>query len=192
MRNGIVYATPATAEKGKLDARIEVFTPGGHSSVPPQHTVIPLPPPSPYLPADTYLFVPQSIGILASLITALESYPHPTTIHRGSTYYQSLQCTAQHDPNISPTERQLIKESVSSDEALRQLEEYMPSKHYLYGANAGTTQAVDMVGGGVKANALPESAWAIVNHRIAEYRFVFPTLLLYVVCFVNVDLWLAR
>lgn len=30
---------PAVAEKGYLDVRVEVATPGGHSSVPPQHTV---------------------------------------------------------------------------------------------------------------------------------------------------------
>ena len=34
-------------------------------------------------------------------------------------------------------------------------------------ALVGTTQASDLVRGGVKANALLESAWAIVNHRIA-------------------------
>lgn len=40
-----------------------------------------------------------------------------------------------------------------------------------YKAETGTTQAVDMIGGGVKTNALPESAWAVVNHRIGESRF---------------------
>jgi len=35
---------------------------------------------------------------------------------------------------------------------------------------AGTTQAIDMVQGGVKVNALPEQAWALVNHRIAVDR----------------------
>jgi len=30
-----------------------------------------------------------------------------------------------------------------------------------------TTQAIDVIHGGVKSNALPEQAWAIVNHRIA-------------------------
>ena len=36
---GATFAMPATAEKGYLDVRIEVSTPGGHSSVPPAHTV---------------------------------------------------------------------------------------------------------------------------------------------------------
>jgi Gly-Xaa carboxypeptidase len=33
-------------------------------------------------------------------------------------------------------------------------------------ALVGTTTAVDMIQGGVKSNALPEQAWAVVNHRI--------------------------
>jgi Gly-Xaa carboxypeptidase len=37
----------------------------------------------------------------------------------------------------------------------------------------GTTQAIDLVQGGVKSNALPEEAWAVVNHRIATQRSVF-------------------
>jgi Gly-Xaa carboxypeptidase len=37
----------------------------------------------------------------------------------------------------------------------------------------GTTQAIDLIGGGVKSNALPEGAWAIVNHRVSTERLVF-------------------
>lgn len=35
-----------------------------------------------------------------------------------------------------------------------------------------TTQAIDLVQGGVKVNALPEEAWAVVNHRIDTQRSV--------------------
>lgn len=72
---------------------------------------------------------------------------------------------------MAPVIRKLVKQSASRDSALQKLENMM-SWSARYKANAGTTQAVDMIGGGVKANALPESAWAVVNHRIAEYRFV--------------------
>ncbi len=37
---GQVFATPGVAEKGYLDVRVEVESPGGHSSVPPPHTVM--------------------------------------------------------------------------------------------------------------------------------------------------------
>lgn len=36
---GVAVATVGTAEKGYIDARVEVTAPGGHSSVPPPHTV---------------------------------------------------------------------------------------------------------------------------------------------------------
>jgi Gly-Xaa carboxypeptidase len=38
---GARFASPAVGEKGYMDVRIEVTTPGGHSSIPPanQHTV---------------------------------------------------------------------------------------------------------------------------------------------------------
>ena len=34
-----VFAVPAIGEKGYLDVRVEVSSPGGHSSIPPEHTV---------------------------------------------------------------------------------------------------------------------------------------------------------
>jgi Gly-Xaa carboxypeptidase len=36
---GRVVATPGVAEKGYLDVMINVASPGGHSSLPPPHTV---------------------------------------------------------------------------------------------------------------------------------------------------------
>lgn len=36
---GAFVSTPAVAEKGHLDVKIQISTPGGHSSVPPKHTV---------------------------------------------------------------------------------------------------------------------------------------------------------
>ena len=36
---GVTFAAPSTSEKGYLDVKITVSTLGGHSSVPPAHTV---------------------------------------------------------------------------------------------------------------------------------------------------------
>lgn len=41
----------------------------------------------------------------------------------------------------------------------------------MYKSLVGTTQAIDLIHGGVKSNALPERAWAVVNHRISVVRF---------------------
>lgn len=51
------YAVPGVAEKGATDVDIDVRTPGGHSSVPGDHT---------------------SIGILAEIITEVEANKYPT------------------------------------------------------------------------------------------------------------------
>jgi len=36
---GSVVALPAVAEKGYIDIELSVASPGGHSSIPPEHTV---------------------------------------------------------------------------------------------------------------------------------------------------------
>jgi Gly-Xaa carboxypeptidase len=36
---GSVFAVPAIAEKGRMNTKVMVSTPGGHSSIPPPHTV---------------------------------------------------------------------------------------------------------------------------------------------------------
>jgi Gly-Xaa carboxypeptidase len=62
--------------------------------------------------------------------------------------------------------------SMHSDKSLRTLETLL-FKDEMLKALAGTTQAIDLINGGVKTNALPERAWAVVNHRIATERLVF-------------------
>lgn len=39
LREHVIFANPAVAEKGSFNLRIDLSTPGGHSSVPPPHTV---------------------------------------------------------------------------------------------------------------------------------------------------------
>lgn len=113
----------------------------------------------------------QSIGLLSALITSLEANPLPATLYRNSTYFRSLQCTAAHDPGLSDETRDLIDRARLNDGALRALQDVLTSAdERRFRAVTGTTQAVDLVGGGVKVNALPESAWAVVDHRIADHR----------------------
>lgn len=149
--NGIIWSQPAVAEKGQLNVRMEVDTPGGHSSRPPAHT---------------------GIGILASLITELEANPHIPHLYRDGTYYKQLQCHAEHDSQLPASMRRIIKEARENDVALKQLETELITSLPAFKHIAGTTQAVDVIAGGVKVNALPEQAHVIVNHRIADYSSV--------------------
>lgn len=114
----------------------------------------------------------KTIGILARLITELEANPHESHLHRDRTYYEMFQCFAEHSPSMPAPLRQLIKKSRTDDDALAQLEDYLTNSLAEFAPSTGTTQAVDIIGGGVKVNALPEKAFAIVNHRIADFRYV--------------------
>ena len=62
--------------------------------------------------------------------------------------------------------RRIIKKSVHSDKALESLQSFIHEDKDLNSLVA-TTQAIDLIGGGVKSNALPELAWAVVNRRIS-------------------------
>ncbi|KAI0073281.1 carboxypeptidase S [Panus rudis PR-1116 ss-1] len=142
---GRPYATPGITEKGYLDVRVEVQSPGGHSSVPPAHT---------------------SIGILSALLVNLEENPFVPKLARGTPMYNKAFCLAAHAPDLPRELRAALRESIESDEALQKAEDIL-FKDEMFKALVGTTQAIDLISGGVKTNALPESAWAVVNHRIA-------------------------
>jgi Gly-Xaa carboxypeptidase len=62
-----------------------------------------------------------------------------------------------------------MSQSLTSDDALRKLTETFYEDRVLRSL-LGTTQAIDIISGGIKANALPEQVQAIVNHRIAVSR----------------------
>ncbi len=107
------------------------------------------------------------------MITELESYPHETRLLRETPYYTGLQCEAAYDLNLPRNLRILIIRSLISEKALSKLNAELLRVNPLFKAITGTTQAVDIIQGGVKINALPETASAIVNHRIAGHRSVY-------------------
>ncbi|RPD64385.1 carboxypeptidase S [Lentinus tigrinus ALCF2SS1-7] len=148
----VVFAVPALSEKGYLDIRIEVSTKGGHSSVPPKHT---------------------AIGILSSMIVAVEENPHEPELVRGGSPYNSTMCAAVFGPSYPSHIRKLaLKAGYGDDEALHDLRDALLETFPRFEAILRTTQAVDLVQGGVKVNALPEKVSAVVNHRIAEHSSV--------------------
>ncbi|KAF9011801.1 carboxypeptidase S [Cyathus striatus] len=150
---GSVFAAPGIAEKGSVNTRIQVAAPGGHSSIPPVHT---------------------SIGILSSLLVHVESNPFDARLDRTDPMYSTLQCVAEHAKDIPTHYRKLIQRSVHSDGALRAVQK-IAFQNPIYKSLVGTTQAIDVIQGGAKSNALPEQAWAIVNHRISVISSVKET-----------------
>ena len=85
--------------------------------------------------------------------------------------YWKAQCLAAHAPGLPHKLRKALKKSVKSDKALKEAQKEL-FKSKAFHALVGTTQAIDLINGGVKTNALPEQAWAVVNHRIATDRCV--------------------
>lgn len=142
---GRKFILPATGEKGHLDSIIDLYTPGGHSSIPPDHTLI---------------------GILAKLIDKIEEEQFSSIITNINPVLNQLQCAAEHSKSIDQTLRRNIMKAHIDQNANREIIKYLSkdlSSKYLI----TTSQAVDIVNGGVKSNALPEHASILVNHRIA-------------------------
>ncbi|EIM87284.1 carboxypeptidase S [Stereum hirsutum FP-91666 SS1] len=142
---GSDMASVGIGEKGSISVKLQVASPGGHSSVPPPHT---------------------SIGILAALLVTYEDNPFPVQLARDTPIYETVQCLAMHSKSIDSTLRKFIKESTTSDKALKKASELL-AENIKMKSLISTTQAIDIVNGGVKTNALPEQAYAIVNHRVA-------------------------
>ncbi|RCK62415.1 Carboxypeptidase S [Candida viswanathii] len=144
---GTIFAKPSTGEKGYLDIQVELTTPGGHSSIPPDHT---------------------SIGIISELNYVIEKDPYRPILTEKNPILQYSQCAALHDPeNNIPT---FLKKSflraghdrIANAILVGKILENKLTKYLIK-----TSQAIDIISGGEKANALPEDTKVLINHRIA-------------------------
>ena len=145
---GTTFAAPGTGEKGYTDVHITIRMPGGHSSIPTDHT---------------------SIGVLSELITRIEAEQYPTYLTDSNPYYGQLQCGAAHSEDFPEKIKKLLgkrddSRSCSSQPDYLALEAAKESRYVQYLMQ--TSQAVDVIEGGVKVNALPERSSVTVNHRI--------------------------
>ncbi|KAG0647941.1 Carboxypeptidase [Hyphodiscus hymeniophilus] len=140
---GTEFALPATAEKGYLDVQITIDTTGGHSSTPPDHTCI---------------------GYLAQAINAIEASPFTSRLTNKNPTTVYLKIAALHSKNMPLSLRKAILDPSSSNEVLNYMDSSLERR-----ALVRTSTAVDIMRGGEQflANALPETAYAVVNHRIA-------------------------
>lgn len=134
-------------EKGYLDIEVELTTPGGHSSIPPDHT---------------------SIGIMSELVYMIEQNPFGTTLTEKNPILQYMQCLAVNSEMPSLVKKTILR--AGFDNYANGLIMKSLSKVALTKALILTSQAADVINGGAKANALPESTKLKVNHRVSvEY-----------------------
>lgn len=138
-------AIPSTAEKGHLNVFIELTTPGGHSSVPPDHT---------------------SIGIISRLVALLEDHPFDPILSAKNPLSQFLKTVTKDSKNVPDSLKKDIQNLDKDKSANERVIEYLskePSTNYAI----RTSQAIDIIHGGVKSNALPEYVTLLINHRIS-------------------------
>ncbi|AMD20426.1 HDL318Wp [Eremothecium sinecaudum] len=141
------YAIPAIGEKGHIAVAFNLTTPGGHASVPPEHT---------------------SIGIAARLITYIEDETLPTLLYKGSQTLQLFQCIAQYSENIPQTLKNDLKKVLNDRNANDRVVKSFTS---ILGPEVNsmlrTTKAVTIINGGIITNAVPETVSFVVDSRIA-------------------------
>ena len=142
--SGQMVAIAGTGEKGYMDVSIELTTPGGHSSVPPDHT---------------------SIGILSEVAFELEKHPYSPLLTSQNPMMGYLQCVARHGDLPRLKKKAMLRAGFDkyANKKVVQLMVKNPMSRYLI----QTSQALDVIVGGEKANALPEHAKLVVNHRVS-------------------------
>ena len=124
------------AEKGYATLSLTASAEGGHSSMPPPHT---------------------AIGILAAAIERLEAHPLPASLQGATRQFLGA---------LGPEMEFPMRVAVANSDLLEPLLLRALAASPRSNATIRTTTAVTMVQGGIKENALPASARAIVNFRI--------------------------
>ncbi|CAR23963.1 Gly-Xaa carboxypeptidase [Lachancea thermotolerans CBS 6340] len=140
----VFVAAPITAEKGYVDIEVTVNGVGGHSSVPPDHT---------------------TIGVAANMISLLEANPFEPTFTPKNPIYGLLTCAAEHGDNLPSSVRKAILQAPHDEKQKEKMVSFFSTDKRLRDLMR-TSQAVDIIRGGIKANALPEVTTFLVNHRI--------------------------
>ncbi|GAA6002515.1 hypothetical protein JCM10207_001158 [Rhodosporidiobolus poonsookiae] len=145
---GFPLALPAVTEKGYLNANFTLHIPGGHSSVPPAHS---------------------GIGIISQIVNELEMHPFTPSLPLWSPQYSVLQCVAKHG-NLSSSLKRNVELGNSDSHRANRAREHLAKDYAALGAferfTVTTSQAVDIISGGVKVNALPELVNVVVNYRV--------------------------
>lgn len=140
-------AAPGTGEKGFINVQFDVRTPGGHSSVPPDHT---------------------SIGISAEIIRNIEALAFPPQFTPENPVTQYYQCAAQYSETMDRDLRLDFLSAMEDEEAnYRALHHLIKTGGKKTECLFRTTRAFDIINGGIKANALPETVSFLLNSRVS-------------------------
>ncbi|RJE22664.1 Carboxypeptidase [Aspergillus sclerotialis] len=139
------FAMVSVAEKGYLDVGINVTSTGGHASNPPDHNVI---------------------GILSEIVMAIENSPFPGKVTSKNPMFGFLECAAVHAPESSfpkSVRNKLGNVANGISKAQQDLARELDNMRYYF----RTSQSVGKINGGVKINAIPETASTLINLRLS-------------------------
>ncbi|CAG7926347.1 unnamed protein product [Penicillium olsonii] len=143
----VLYALPAVGEKGSLDLIIDIAVPGGHSSIPPAHT---------------------GIGIMGEILYQLERKElFPAWLDSNHPAHGMLECQARYSSDHVET---WLSEKLEANDPAALGEAVASSRGPAVRYTMQTSQAADLIHGGVKTNALPEKISAVVNYRVALHQ----------------------
>ncbi|OCF35501.1 hypothetical protein I316_02553 [Kwoniella heveanensis BCC8398] len=136
---GTTFARLGVAEKGCLTVAISISAPGGHSSRPPTNT---------------------AVGVMSRLLVELENNPNVVRLTEGNPLLTYLECAAEYG-TMDQHFRAMIREEKCWPVLAQRLGGDRNLQTFLK-----TTQAVNIVNGGIKYNALPELVTSMTNFRI--------------------------
>ncbi|QKX54539.1 uncharacterized protein TRUGW13939_01626 [Talaromyces rugulosus] len=140
------FAMIGVAEKGYLDVGINVSSTGGHASNPPDH---------------------NAIGILSEIVVAIENNPFLGKITSKNPMFHFLECAAVYAAGSSfpMSDRRTLSKAAAQDNNIsqKQLDQALGNMKYHF----RTSQSMGKINGGVKINAIPETASTMVNLRLA-------------------------
>lgn len=140
---GDYYSMVINGEKGYADIEVTVTTPGGHSSNPRDHT---------------------SIGMLSKFLYDYEEDMYAPVLPDESPMVSFFECVGEQ--GRLPLKVAEAAKNIKYDEKARQFVLDYASASPLLKYNLKTSQAIDIIDGGDKANSLPRNVSAVINHRI--------------------------
>ena len=104
---------------------------------------------------------------MAEIITSLEAHPYEPALLDGSPSHRHLQCQARYSPRAQPDITRLVR---AGD--LAALSELLAREQPIWQYMIQTSQAVDVIQGGQKINAMPELVTLGVNYRVAPQNSI--------------------
>lgn len=140
------FAMVGVAEKGYIDVGINVSSTGGHASNPPDH---------------------NAIGILSEIVVAIERNSFLGKITSKNPMYHFLECAAVYasESSFPMSVRRPLSKAAAQENGIsqEQLDQALGNMRYHF----RTSQSVGKINGGVKINAIPETASTMVNLRLS-------------------------